>query len=154
MKKITIIALLLVLVSLQLSAADKHYNLNDCISTALKNNFDLKLTDAQINSAEAGLMSAYSGYLPSLNYQMGYSRQLNPSGPKTTIINGLLIEIPGQDPNSFSMGGYANLNIFDGFARETQVNTAELQVSVAKNNRQSYKQYVIYQTYQYYINRI
>jgi outer membrane protein len=114
------------------------YDLNETIQIAVKNNYDLQLSEAQITTAASGLRAAFGSYLPSINLSAGYDRVLSAS----------------LSPNSFSMGGAAGLTLFDGFSREAQYASAKEQVKVTDYTIRYNKQYVIYQTYMGYINLI
>lgn len=114
------------------------YDLKECVDIAVKNNYDLQLSEAQVTTAAAGLRAAFGSYLPSINLSAGYERILSES----------------LNPNQFSMGGNVGLTIFDGFSREAQYASAKEQVKVTEYSIRYTKQYVIYQTYMGYINLI
>jgi len=50
------------------------YDLNECIDIAVKNNYDLQLSEAQITTSASGLRAAFGSYLPSVNFSAGYDR--------------------------------------------------------------------------------
>ncbi len=135
-------------------AKQKTYDLKECVDIAVKNNYDLQLSEAQITTAASGLRAAFGSYLPTMSFSAGYNRILNPAAGFDTLISGVTTHIPGTEPNSFSMGGSANLTIFDGFSREAEYASAKERTKVTEYNIRHTKQYVIYQTYLSYINHI
>jgi len=110
----------------------KTYTLNEALATAVRNNYDIKLSYSQIKTANSGLTSAFGDYLPSMNFNMGYNRQLNPEGVRSANIGGLIIDIPGSDPNSYSMNAVASINVFDGFSREANYRRANSTYEASK----------------------
>lgn len=118
------------------SGGTQTYTLNECLSIALRNNLDIKLSEESIKAADADLLSAFGNYLPSISYSMGYNRILNPEGPGTVYFQGVPIEAPGANPNSYNMGLNANMTIFDGFSREANFDRSQKSREVTELNTQ------------------
>ncbi|MEI6088891.1 MAG: TolC family protein [bacterium] len=155
MKKYGVLLFFLLMSGFSVSyASPKIYDLNETIEIAVKNNYDLQLTGAQISTATSGLRAAFGSYLPSIGFSAGYNRQLNPQGSKNMIINGIVFNIPGSDPNSFSMGANAGLTLFDGFSREAQYASAKEKLKASGYTERYTTQYVVYQSYLLYTNLI
>lgn len=111
----------------QSQSGKQSFSLRECLETALANNPDVKLSNSQISAAAAQLTSAFGSFLPSLDFNWGYSRQLNADGGKTINVGGQTINIGATEPNSFNMSAIASISLFNGFAREKNY-------SMAKNN--------------------
>lgn len=155
MEKYALLIFFLLISSLSVSfASPKVYDLNETIEIAVKNNYDLQLTEAQKTTAASGLRAAFGSYLPSIGFSAGYNRQLNPSGSQNMIINGVVFEIPASDPNSFSMSANAGLTIFDGFSREARYASAKERLKASGYTERYTTQYVMYQGYLLYTNLI
>jgi outer membrane protein len=73
---------------------------------------DFKAAQETVNAADGSVTSAYSGYYPAIGAFGGYSLD----GEK---VNGL------TDNRSLSWGINVRWNLFDGFLREQQIETAE-----------------------------
>jgi len=115
------------------------YDIEKCITTALTNNYDLQLSEAQIVSAKANLRSVFGQYLPSINAGMSYNRDLQ------------LTEMV-KLPESWGLSGSASLTLFDGFAREAEYKQAESHLRNTDNSLNYVYQTVIYQVLMNYIN--
>ncbi len=102
----------------------KIFTLSDCIQIAMQENSDILISKANIIAANSSIKSAFGNYLPQAQFTMSYSRQLNATGGKTVNVGGQLIPIGETPPNSYNMGINLGLNLFDGFAREANFQSA------------------------------
>lgn len=109
----------------QIAGQSKAYTLEECIETALRNNYQIQLKQAQMSSAGAQVTGAFGAYLPSINFNMGYQRLLNPDGGRTANIGGQIITVGKQEPNSYNMNASASMQIFDGMNREAIYSQAQ-----------------------------
>lgn len=130
----------------------KVYNLSECLKIAQIQNYDLQISQANTQSIGYELTNAFGNYLPGIDFNMGYSRTLNPEGTKTTNINGLIIELPGQNPNSYYMQAQASLMIFDGFNREGRYSNIQNRLESAIENNKFVSQFLIKKVYVEYID--
>lgn len=100
----------------------KEYDLEECIRIALKENYDIHLSEAQLATTHADLVNAFGLYLPSINFNMGYTRDLK---EKTAFnLSGSNIPFAVSDRNSYFMNASASWTLFDGFAREANYDRA------------------------------
>ncbi len=106
----------------QTTGEKKEYNLQECIKIALKKNFDIHLSEAQLATNHADLVNAFGMYLPSINFNMGYSRDLEEK--KTFNISGTNIPLSIDNRNSYYMNANASWTLFDGFSREANYDRA------------------------------
>ncbi|HKO15391.1 MAG TPA: TolC family protein [Gemmatimonadaceae bacterium] len=83
----------------------------------------------QITTAESSVRSAYGAFLPSLNASMGQSKQ----GGQRFGQNGTLVTYQAQ-PWSYSTGLNANLQLFDGGKRFSDLRARRADVSSAEAN--------------------
>ncbi len=125
------------------------YNLNDCIKQALRNNYEIRMSEAQTSSAEADIKSAFGDFLPSISINSGYTRQLN-AQPSFGLVESQLVK---TDPraNTYSLNAGARLTIFDGFSRGNNYKRANetyqsslfaVKHSMKKVQLQVYQQYI------------
>ncbi|MFY8160783.1 MAG: TolC family protein [Candidatus Kapaibacteriota bacterium] len=121
-------------------------NLEDCYKLAIENNVELKTNNYRIKSAEANIKSENGNYLPSVNFNMGYNRQI--SNVQAFVIGGRLI----TQPNTFSMNANASLNLFDGLARENSVDRAYNELDITKLNIERTAERVKYDIYKAFLN--
>ncbi len=128
--------------------------LEDCLYMAKQKNYDIQLSEERIKAADARLLSGFGSYLPSLNFNMGFQRQLNAEGGRVANISGQLIPLPPQEPNSYSIGAYANYTIFDGFSREAVYDNYQQNYEAAVHNSDQTRNRVELQVYKQYIDII
>jgi outer membrane protein len=114
----------------------KVYTLNQCLQIADKQNFSNQLQEAQVEVAQANLLAAFGSYLPSANFNSGYSRRLNVDGGQAINVGGQVIRGFAPPANSYSMSAIANYTIFNGFQRETDYNTSKISVKSTETNLQ------------------
>jgi outer membrane protein len=105
----------------------KHiYSLDDCLKIAASKNFDVILSESSVTTAGSQLTNAFGNYLPSLNYNMGYSRLLSIDDSLKYNYDGTL-----RNLNSYNINAQAGLTLFDGFSREA--NYAKSQYNLDAN---------------------
>lgn len=128
LSKFIIISIIIILypAKSQFSGDQRIYSLADCIKHAKMHNSEVILARAQAEAASSYVTRAFGNYLPTISFNMGYSRMLNPDGGRTVNVGGQIITIGKQEPNSYSMGAYATMDIFDGFGREAYYNQSKL----------------------------
>lgn len=114
----------------------KTYTLQECLTTAIQNNYDLVVYKAALESASSNKTSAFGSYLPMLQFTGGYSRTLNQQGGRTVNVGGQIIPIGTPSPNSYNMGLNAGLNLFDGLFREANFRAANYNYNTADLNLQ------------------
>jgi outer membrane protein len=108
-KQIWILTLLLILFSGVISAQDKKWTLEDCITYAVTNNITLKRQKLQSETAQTNLTKSRMNILPTLNLgsdaNLGFGRSVNP------VDNSITFE------QNFSNDYYlsTSVNIFNGF---------------------------------------
>ncbi len=101
--------------------------LRECIRIGIENSFDLRESYAASQAAGAGLTQAFGTYLPSIDINANYSRQLTNLREQFSIVNG--VPIVGQPlPNTYGLTGQMNLTLFNGFRREAQYDAAQSNV--------------------------
>ena len=129
----------------------KVYTLEDCIKIAADKNYDVKLSEARNNTASYQMIQAFGNYLPSLGFNMGYSRTLNPDAAGSVNVGGVIIPTPAQNPNSYYMQAQANWSIFDGFAREAYYSSAKNNLESTVESSKFISKSVLKQIYKDYI---
>lgn len=124
----------------------KIVSLEDCYKLAADKNPELKVNEYRIKSAEANIKGAVGNYLPSVNFNMGYNRQI--TNVQAFVIGGRLI----TQPNTFSMNAGASLNLFDGLARENTLDRANVELDITKLNNERTFERIKYDIYKAYLN--
>jgi outer membrane protein len=155
LKKTKLIFIFIILISGFAAAQEqgkKFFTLDECLDIAEKNNFDISIAKNQLMVNKADVRNSFGMYLPSVSYNMGYSRRLNPDGGSTVNVGGQIIPIPSQDPNSFNISTSANLPIFDGFGREGNFRRADSEFESQKAMNEQTRQDVLFQVYNQYIS--
>jgi len=112
------------------------YTLDECLKTAIQNNYDLIVYKSALKAASSNKTSAFGSYLPSVQFSGGYSRTLNQQGGRTVNVGGQIIPIGTPSPNSYSMGLNAGLKLFDGLYREANFRAANYNYNATDLNLQ------------------
>ncbi len=151
MKKIIILLLLSGISTFAQQGNVKIYTLEDCIKIAYQKNYDISLSEAKNNTASYEIVQAFGNYLPSIGFNMGYSRTLNPDAAGSVNVGGVIIPIAAQNPNNYYMQAQANWNIFDGFSREAIYSAAKNNLEASIENSKYISKNVLNQIYKNYI---
>jgi outer membrane protein len=133
---------------------EKVYTLQDCINIAIEQNPEILKSGARLKSSGADITSAFGNFLPSADFSMGYSRQLNSDGGRTVNVGGQIIPVPSPNPNSYNMSAGASYLIFDGFSRGANYNRAQSNFDAFYANDLFTKSSVLNDIYQKYIQVI
>lgn len=153
MKKYSAVILALLVpcfVLCQESGSVTTYSLEECITIALQNNFDVKLSNAQAQAAAANLTQAFGEYLPSADITTSYNRQLTNLTEQISFVNG--VPLIGQPrPNNYSLNASASWTIFNGFARESQYDAARVNLDATQSDVRYNRQLVAYNVKRQYI---
>lgn len=137
MKRIILILILNLTIVLAQDRPKKLYTLKDCIKISSQNNYDIILSKALIENVAFEKVQAFGNYLPTVDFNMGYSRILTPE--------------TSYDPNNFNMNIGANWVIFDGLAREARFSAANSKQSSTIANSHFTNLYILKQVYNAYI---
>lgn len=156
-------------ISFAQESGQKILDLKECIEIAKKKNFDIILTESNINAAGANLTNAFGNYLPALRLSSGFNRSsfqiqrtIPVIDPKTDQI--VLDPITGMpqttlawdfvDAQTYNLGLNANYTIFDGFNREANYSQAQKGVDRAILNTEQTISDVTINVYRNYIDVI
>lgn len=117
----------------QVSLTGRTLTLDECVSIGLDKSFDVQQSSASTQAAAARLVNAFGSYLPSAEVTANYSRQLTNLREQFSIVNG--VPIVGQPlPNTYGLNGSLNLNVFDGFRRESEYDAAREDLSATRED--------------------
>jgi outer membrane protein len=114
----------------------------------------LKVAEANISTAGAEITSAFGNFLPSATFNMGYTRQLNVEAGQKINIGGQTIVVGKIEPNSYNMSLSLNYNLFDGFNREAQYNSAKERLNSAFSSYSQTISEIEIGVYRAYINAL
>ncbi len=130
----------------------KLYTLNECLKLAKENNPQVKIAESQLSLAGAEITSAFGNYLPTANFNVGYTRQLNVESGQKINIGGQTIVVGRIEPNSYNMSLSLSYNIFDGFAREAQYSSVKENLNSIYSKYSQVLQEVEINIYRSYVN--
>ena len=106
----------------------RRLTLEECITIGLERSLDVRQSQAAASEASSRLTAAFGAYLPSLDVNANYNRQLSNLRTQFSIING--VPVVGQPlPNTYGLNGQLNLTLFNGFQREADFDAAKLNLS-------------------------
>ena len=121
----------------QKGVGENVYSLEQCIETALKNNYDIKIADSRTLASEADVTSAFGDFLPALSINTGYNKEYA-KNKRWQIINERLVSLDQW----YNINAGAEWVIFDGFSR-------------GNNYRRAYETFYSYESnYKYSRERI
>ena len=123
------------------------FSLKECLAIADSANLDILLAQSRILGAEADKKAAFGAYLPQVNANAGYSRRLNELGGGQFNIGGFR-----APADQFSLSSTANINVFDGFAREARIDATNHSLDAIKESVKQTKQQIALGIYQRYIS--
>ncbi|MGQ9819321.1 MAG: TolC family protein [Candidatus Kapaibacteriales bacterium] len=103
----------------------KIFTLSECLRIAKENNPLVKTAEANLSTSGAELTYAFGTFLPTINFNMGYTRQLNIDVGQKINIGGQTIVVGKIEPNSYNMGLSITYNLFNGLSREAYYNQAK-----------------------------
>ena len=130
------------------------FTLSECLKIARQKNPRLKVAEANISTAGAEITSAFGNFLPSATFNMGYTRQLNVEAGQKINIGGQTIVVGKIEPNSYNMSLSLNYNLFDGFNREAQYNSAKEKLNSAFSSYSQTISEIEIGVYRAYINAL
>ena len=137
------------------SAQTENVTLDQARQVALERNLNVVQADANVNAAQAGVLSAYGGYLPSLSASGGWTRtQIDRAVSGTAALGGGSFNIPAvrNTSNSFSTSLGLNWTVFDGFGRQGQVGQASSRSISTEQTATRTRQAIVYQVESTYLN--
>ena len=117
------------------------FTLNDCISAALNNNYDLIFTSHQKDYDKVLIKSAIGSYLPNLNLNAGYSHLIGNTNNLLSL-------------NSYSLMMQANLLIYDGGRREANYRIAHSNAKFTELQTQYLTEQLKLNVYSQFVNII
>lgn len=123
------------------------FSLKECLAIADSANLDILSAQSRILGAEADKKAAFGAYLPQVNANAGYSRRLNELGGGQFNIGGFR-----APADQFSLSSTANINVFDGFAREARIDATNHSLDAIKESVKQTKQQIALGIYQRYIS--
>jgi outer membrane protein len=130
------------------------FTLSECLKIARQKNPRLKVAEANISTAGAEITSAFGNFLPSATFNMGYTRQLSVEAGQKINIGGQTIVVGKIEPNSYNMSLSLNYNLFDGFNREAQYNSAKEKLNSAFSSYSQTISEIEIGVYRAYINAL
>lgn len=128
--------------------------LDQAKKAALEHNISVIQADANIGSAQAGVTSAYGGYLPSILASGSWGRNQVDQGSRTAVFGGISVPIAASrsTTNNFNSGLNANMTLFDGFNRQGLVGQATSRSVSAEQTAVRTRQSIVFQTESTYLN--
>jgi outer membrane protein len=136
-------------------AQTENVTLDQARNIALDKNLDVVQAEANVNAAQAGVMAAYGGYLPSLSASGGWTRtQVDRAVSSSAALGGGTLVIPAihATSNSFSTSLGLNWTVFDGFYRQGQVGQASSHSIATEQTASRTRQSIVFQVESNYLN--
>jgi len=117
-------------------------SLSDAVGIALERNYAVRQAMNNVEARQAGVMSAYGNFLPSISASAGWN-----GGEQ--YVNG--VPLGRNDTRNFGTSIAANVTIFDGFANTSNLTRAEASVESFESTLSRTRQAVVAQSmFSYY----
>jgi outer membrane protein len=128
--------------------------LDQATKAALEHNISVVQADANVGSAQAGVASAYGGYLPSVSASGSWGRNQVDQGARNAVFGGISVPIAASrsTTNSFNSGINASMTLFDGFNRQGLVGQATSRSVSTEQTSFRTRQSIVFQTESAYLN--
>jgi len=130
--------------------------MDEAKQAALAYNLNVLQADQNTNAAQAGVMAAYGGYLPSLSAAGSWGRYQSESGAIVQTTPGTSIVIPqGTTTNTTTnIGAGLNLSwtLFDGLSRQGQIGQATSRSVATELTAVRTRQSIVFLTESNYLN--
>ncbi|MEO8167474.1 MAG: TolC family protein [bacterium] len=153
-KYIGIVATLILCVAMA-SAQGNSLTLVQARQTALERNLSVAQAENNIEAAQAGVLAATGGYLPTLSASAGWTRSQNdvPPGSYFDQVTNQIITTSGRTVgNNFSTGLSLNYTIFNGFYREGNYTRASSNSIATEQTAVRTRQSIVYLVESSYLN--
>ena len=137
-----------------LQAQPTNMTLEEANKVALERNLSIISADANVGAAQAGVTSAYGGYLPGVSASGSWTRSQVEQGARITTFGGVTVPIPASNSttNNFNAGVNARMTLFDGFNRQAQVGQAVSHSVATEQTAVRTRQSIIFQVESSYLN--
>jgi outer membrane protein len=128
--------------------------LEEAKQAALAHNISVIEAEANVGAAQAGVMSAYGGYLPSLSASGSWGRNQVDQGARTVVFGGISVPIAAtrSTTSNFSSNLNASMTLFDGFNRQAQVSGATSRSLSSEQTAARTRQTTVFQVESAYLN--
>tara|TARA_Y100001970_G_scaffold281710_1_gene393057 strand:- start:608 stop:1942 length:1335 start_codon:yes stop_codon:yes gene_type:complete len=128
------------------------YTLNDCIQIALNGKKTVLSAGIDVNTAEKGLISSYSGLLPSLQFSTNIAQNKFPNRQSVDFnFESLTFDTTFTSSiNNYSAGLSLNQMLYDGGRTINRVKQAKTNLNISKLNQRQIKTQVIQKVVQAY----
>jgi outer membrane protein len=111
----------------------RRLTLQECIEIGLERSIDVRRAQASASQAASRLTAAFGAYLPAVDVNANYNRQLTNLRPQFSIVNG--VPVTGQPlPNTYGLNGSMNMTLFNGFQREADFDAAKLTMNATASD--------------------
>jgi len=144
----SIIASLIVCAS-AMANGQEVYSLKKCIETGLEKNYSIRIIKNEQQKSKNNATPGNAGYLPTLDLNGGYSRNIN--NTRSTLTDGTVEKTNGISTETANAGLNLNWTVFDGFGiQATYSKLKELQQMGELNTRMTIEDFVANLTSEYY----
>ncbi len=146
--RIFLTSILFSLILITTSYSQKELSLKEAINIALQRNTTLQRNVNAIKNYEAGVMSAYGNFLPSLSASGSWGWNRSEDEGTTYNIGSIVINTPPSitENRSYSADVTSNITLFDGLANYANLSKSKNDLEAAKLTLERQKQDIVFQT--------
>jgi outer membrane protein len=135
------------------SSQPETITLDQALSIAFERNVSVAVAGNNIDNAKAGVLTAYSKYIPQLGASAYFQRAGVNSPPSTQTFSGLFLTFPRSNTFYNQYNGDVSLTytLFDGFNREASLGSAKGVETQAQNSYERTRQSIAYSVMSTYL---
>lgn len=115
------------------NAAPRPVTLAEAVSLAEKNAPRMVQARGRTRQSAAEVRSGYGAFLPRLSFSMSADRRLPSGGPRTQTGPGGVIQVLPAEPWSYGFSTSANIDVFNGGRRVSELNQAKATQDAAES---------------------
>jgi outer membrane protein len=132
--------------------AQKELTLDQAIRIAIQKNSGLLTQENELAKGESGLTAAYGNFLPTLDLNAGWRWNRSDQASRTTVIDGVNVNVPAgySESRSYNVGANSNVVLFDGLSNFANLSRNQNNVEAIKLSIEAKKQEVVFQTISLY----
>ncbi len=124
--------------------------IDQAVRIALERNLSITLAESQVDNSSAQVTGAFGAFLPQININAGYNKQLTAS---EAVIDGVVLGVNRPDA-AYNAQASAGLVLFDGFSRTANYKAARATFDASSETLNRTRQDIAFQVRSAFLNAL